>query len=217
MFVFVMNSNQKGAIAESMIQAAAVELGVDVFRPVSGHSRADLIFVIGPSLYRVQVKWGRLSKAGDVVIVHVGGSYLTPDGYVHTSYAEHEVDLLAVYCAELRRSFLIPVSMFGGMKGIHLRLTPARNNQRSCTNLADDFEFRGAIAQLVERLNGIQEVDGSSPSSSTSLASAEASVTLIAADQLRDTLGQVIDQVAAGEEIVVTRRGQPRIRLLPAV
>jgi prevent-host-death family protein len=27
----------------------------------------------------------------------------------------------------------------------------------------------------------------------------------------------VIDQVAAGEEIVVTRRGQPRIRLLPAV
>ncbi|HET9074276.1 MAG TPA: type II toxin-antitoxin system prevent-host-death family antitoxin [Solirubrobacteraceae bacterium] len=37
----------------------------------------------------------------------------------------------------------------------------------------------------------------------------------IGSDELRLTLGQVIDQVAAGEKIIVTRRGTPRIRLSP--
>ncbi len=212
-----MSTNHKGAIAESMIQAAAVELGVDVFRPVSGHTRADLIFVIGPAVYRVQVKWGRLNRTGDVVIVHVGGSYLTPTGYVNSSYAEHEVDLLAVYCAELKRSFLIPISMFAGMKGIYLRLKPARNNQRSCTNLADDFDFQGAIAQLEERLTGSQKVAGSSPASSTSPPSSEVTPPrVIGCDEAYRTWGRLIDDVAGGAEIIVTRRGKPRMRLSPA-
>ena len=36
-------------------------------------------------------------------------------------------------------------------------------------------------------------------------------------EELRLTLAQVIDRAAAGEEIVITRRGRPRVRLSPAV
>jgi prevent-host-death family protein len=215
MFVLPMNSNHKGAIAESMIQAAAVELGVEVFTPVSGHARADLIFVIGSQVLRVQVKWGRLDPAGDVVIVHVGGSRPTPAGYVSSSYAEDKVDLLAVYCAELKRSFLMPVSLFAGMKGIHLRLTPARNNQQSCTNLADDYDFTGAVAQLARAFGWQPKGRGFESLQLHSPATADSPPQTIESDEAYRTWGRLIDRVSAGEEIIVTRRGRPRIRLSP--
>jgi hypothetical protein len=50
---------------------------------------------------------------------------------------------------------------------MHLRLRPAVNNQEAAINYADQYDF-GAIAQLGERLHGMQEVVGSSPTSSTS-------------------------------------------------
>ena len=50
---------------------------------------------------------------------------------------------------------------------VHLRLVPARNQQVACINLAGNFAFDGAIAQLGERVTGSHEVVGSSPTSST--------------------------------------------------
>jgi hypothetical protein len=165
----VHGTNVKGAVAELEIQAAAVRLGVPVFKPVGEHSRCDLAFDIGGRIWRVQVKWGRLSKASDTVIVHVFTSRWTAKGqYIQRTYTEQDVDLLAVYCGELDRSFLLPASLVSDKAEIRLRLTPPRNGQRACINLADDFDFVGAIAQLGERVNGIHEVAGSSPASSTS-------------------------------------------------
>jgi prevent-host-death family protein len=39
---------------------------------------------------------------------------------------------------------------------------------------------------------------------------------VIGSNPLRDRFGYWIDRVAAGEEVLVTRRGKPRIRLSPA-
>ena len=211
-----LSTNDKGAIAESEIQTAALKAGLAVYKPVSGHSRADLMFEKGDGLWRVQVKWGRLSQAGDVVIVHVGGSYLTPNGYVHSTYHEQEIDLLAVYCHDLDRCFLIPISVFAGMGSLQLRLTPPRNNQRACINLADDFDFDGAVAQLGERVTGSHEVRGSSPLSSTDSPPATQPAVTVGSNAFRDKLGYWMDRVAAGEEVIITRRGRPRFRMLPA-
>ena len=55
---------------------------------------------------------------------------------------------------------------------VHLRLTPARNNQQAGIKAAEDYDLAnmisrlGAIAQLGERLHGMQEVAGSSPAGS---------------------------------------------------
>ena len=145
---FVMNSNVKGAVAEQAIVLAATKLGVPVLRPVADHGRTDLALEIGGDLFRVQVKWGRLSPARDVVIVALATSRCTPRGHIRSTYAEHEVDLFAVYCGKLDRCFLLPAGLLVNKTVVYLRLTAARNGQRACINLADDFTFDGAVAQL---------------------------------------------------------------------
>src|ERR1700716_2559460 len=77
----MLDSNVKGAIAEQAIILAAVKLGVPVGKPVSEHGRADLVFDIGGRLWRVQCKWGRLSRTGDVVSAHVSTRSCVPHGY----------------------------------------------------------------------------------------------------------------------------------------
>jgi hypothetical protein len=66
-------------------------------------------------LWKVQYKSGRLGRNGAVVIVGLMSYRRTRDGYVRKRYAEHEVDLIAVYCEELGRCFLLPVSLTAGL------------------------------------------------------------------------------------------------------
>src|SRR6202035_5462621 len=98
----------------------------------------------------------------------VANNRYTPNGYVVSTYDASEVDFFGAYCADLDRCFLLPISRYEGVGCVHLRLTPARNGQVACTNLADDFDFEGAIAQLGERSAGSRKGVGSSPTSSTS-------------------------------------------------
>ena len=83
----------------------------------------------------------------------------------------------------------------------------------SCINLADDFDFVGAIAQLGERVNGIHEVAGSSPASSTSR---DQGLVAVGSDDFRVRFSYWLDRVSAGEEAIVTCLGKPRVRLSPA-
>jgi prevent-host-death family protein len=201
-----------------------------VFKPLSEHARADLVFEIGERLFRVQCKWGRLSLDRRTVAVRVAGARCVPAGYVRTTYSEGEVDLFAIYSGELDRCFLLPASLLAGRHTVQLRLAPARNGQRACTNLAEAFSFEGAIAQLGERCHGMAEVVGSSPTSSISTAAegpatvgADGPVTVatdgpvtVGANRFRDEFGYWMDRVAAGEEVLITRHGRPRIRLSAA-
>jgi antitoxin (DNA-binding transcriptional repressor) of toxin-antitoxin stability system len=209
-----MNSNVKGAVAEQAIVLAATKLGVPVLRPVAEHGRTDLALEIAGDLFRVQVKWGRLSPARDVVIVRLATCRCTPHGHVRGTYAEHEVDLFAVYCGDLDRCFLLPAHMLASKTFVSLRLTAPRNGQRSCINLADDFTFDGAVAQLA-RARDWQSRGRGFESPQLHSDSPDAAVT-VGADELRVSLGSWLDRVAAGEEAVVTRRGKPMIRLSAA-
>jgi prevent-host-death family protein len=224
----VSTSNDKGLIAEIEIRLAAVRAGVPVLAPME-HARYDLAFDVGGRIWRVQCKWGRLGPRRDVVVVSSGSFRLSSAGCVRTTYGEDEVDLFAVYCGEIDRCFLLPIAVVGGRSQIQLRLTAPRNSQRACINLAEDFAFDGAIAQLGERCHGMAEVVGSSPTSSTSTdgpaavgpegpatAGADGPV-VVGANQFRDEFGSWMDRVAGGEEVLVTRHGRPRIRLSPAI
>lgn len=208
----MLTNNTKGNLAEMEIATAAARLGVAVYKPLTEHARADLVFEIGGGLFRVQCKWARLGPRGDILIVRVGGSRCAPGGYVRSTYSEDDIDLFGIYSGELDRSFLLPVALVSGRHTVQLRLARARNGQRACTNLAEEFAFDGAIAQLGERSAGSRKVVGSSPTSSTSL---DGPVTL-GANRFRDQFGYWMDRVAAGEHVLITRHGRPRIRLSPA-
>ena len=157
-------STLKGAIAEAAIAAAAIELGIFVLRPLVEGRRYDLLFDVDHRLYRVQCKWARLR--GAVLFVNLTSTRHTPRGYVRTTYDRTEIDGVAAYCQALKRCFWLPIDVVEGKRAISLRLTPAANNQRTAINFAGDYAL-GAIAQLGERLHGMQEVAGSSPASST--------------------------------------------------
>jgi PD-(D/E)XK endonuclease len=159
-----LTSSQKGAAAEAKIAAEAIRLGMEVYRPIAEGGRCDLILGMADSLLRVQCKWA--PRVGDVIRVWIRTSRHTPTrGYVQTTYSATEVDALGVYCADLDRCYLLPISLVEGRRAIFLRLAPARNCQKLGIHLAEKYEL-GAIAQLGERGAGSAEVAGSSPASS---------------------------------------------------
>ena len=212
--MFVLSTNHKGAIAEAQIVAAAIELGVPVLRPMQEHGRYDLAFEIGEDILRVQCKWGALDEAGAVIKVSLQSCCLTPAGYVRTPYTPDEIDLVAVYCGELARCYLLPSALACGRTAAYLRLVPPKNGQRACINLASDFEFDGAVAQLEEHRHGMARVRGSSPLSSTS-SPGPRNVTRTGSNEFRNHFGYYMERAAAGEEIHISRHGRPFARLMP--
>jgi PD-(D/E)XK nuclease superfamily protein len=83
------------------------------------------------------------------------------------SYTTDEIDALAAYCPGNGRCYYLPAAMVAGRRTLHLRVSPAKNNQAERLHWSAEYEF-GAIAQLGERRDGIAKVVGSSPTSSTS-------------------------------------------------
>ena len=173
MLLSVLTTNQKGAIAEAAIVKAALEVRYDVYRPMFEGGRYDLVFDTGGCLLRVQCKWAPLD--GDVLVIRSYSSRRTADGLVRRTYIAGEFDALAAYAPDLARCYLIPYEVIDGRTQVHLRIGPTLDNQRRGIRLARDFEFGatlrqtalGPIAQLGERLDGIQKAAGSSPAGST--------------------------------------------------
>ena len=145
--------------------AAAVELGMGVWRPVVEGCRYDLILDVGDRLLRTQCKWANREK--DVIVIRGRTCRLTPNGYVRTSYTAAEIDGIAAWCPETEECYFVPIGEIAGRRSMSLRLAPAGNNQELLVHWAADYRL-GAIAQLGERLTGSQEAGGSSPPSSTS-------------------------------------------------
>jgi prevent-host-death family protein len=205
-----MDSNRKGAIAEAEIALAAIRLGIPVLKPVAEHGRYDLGFELAGRILRVQCKWASFDETAGVIKVGLQGSWLSPNGYVRSSYAEDEIDLVAVYCGDLDRCYLLPCSLVAGRRAIYLRVSPSRNAQRACINLASEYEFAGAVAQLEEHQSGTLGARGSSPLSSTP------SAVDVGCHEFRNHFGYYLERAAAGVEIRISRRGRPYARLVPA-
>lgn len=213
--MFVESPNVKGAVAELAIELAATKLGIPVLKPVAEHGRFDLGFEIEDRIYRVQVKSARLAREGSVLAISTESNRTTPSGYVRTIYAAGEIDLLAAYSADLDRCYLLPAELVVGRRGIQLRLEPARNGQRACINLASDFEFDGAVAQLARAPVWHTGGRGFESPQLHSEKRPEAPA-ILGADEFRNRLGWYMQRAATGEEFLVERRGRPYVRLAPA-
>jgi antitoxin (DNA-binding transcriptional repressor) of toxin-antitoxin stability system len=117
-----------------------------------------------------------------------------------------------VYCGDLERCFLLPISLVAGRYAIQLRLTPARNGQRACINLADDFTFEGAVAQLARALPWHGRGQGFE---SPQLHSSEDAPLAVGSDDFRDHLGYWSERAEQGDHLLVTYRGRPRFKVIP--
>jgi prevent-host-death family protein len=207
----VLTSNDKGNIAEAAIALEAMKLGIEVLKPVAEHVRYDLAFDVGHHILRVQCKWATL-KGPDVVYVNSTRCRTRKRGYVRGTYLADEIDALAAYCAELDQCYLLPVELVAGTQALHLRLNPPRNKQRAAINWAQNYLLPGAIAQLGERRGGTAKVAGSSPAGSTPQDNGEI---VVGAHRFRNHFGYWMERAAAGDEILITRRGRRYARLGP--
>lgn len=205
------NTNHKGNLAEAAVVFHAARLGIPVSRPLFEHGRYDLVLDVGSRLLRVQCKWA--SRKGAVVQVQIAGSHLTPGGYVRRRYFGTEIDAIAAYCGELDRCYLLPMELVADKWTIQLRISPPKNGQRAGLNWATDYEFPGAVAQLVERRHGMAEATGSSPVSSTSKGGPRTEL-IIGAHEFRDHFGYYMELAEKGTEVRVTRHGRLYVRLL---
>ena len=84
---------------------------------------------------------------------------------------------------------------------------------RACINLASDFDFDGAVAQLARAPAWHA---GGRGFESPQLHSSEAEPILLGVDRLRERCGYLVDEAARGEHFLITRRGKPLAKLIPA-
>lgn len=138
--------SQKGAAAEAAITAAVIQLGLTVLRPLCEGRRYDLIVDLEPALLRVQCKLAR--RVRGVLAINLQTCRHTPRGYIRTSYLASEIDAVAVYSAELNRSFMLPVTDVSGMRDVSLRLDATQNNQAQGVRWASDYELEPMIRRL---------------------------------------------------------------------
>jgi hypothetical protein len=167
----MLTTDQKGAIAEQAIALEAMRNGVGVFRPLSDE-RYDLIFDMGSRLMRIQCKWA--ARIGEVVVIRTRRARRGREGLIYRYYEPDEIDAVAAYCPDTDCCYLLPHELSVGRAAVQLRLSPTRNNQAMGIQWARDYEFgatlqtlQGPIAQLGERLHGMQKAGGSSPPGST--------------------------------------------------
>ena len=166
--MFVLSTNQKGALAETEDRHRGVRTRRAVLRPMQEHGRYDLAFEIGEQAAAGAVQVGRPDarrqrrdrsrpRARDAR-PPATCDRATPSMRSTCSRSTAVASIVATFCRPIWPS---------RRKEIWLRVRPTLNGQRACLNDASQFEFRGAVAQLEERVAGSHEVRGSSPLSST--------------------------------------------------
>ena len=142
-----LTTDQKGAIAEAEIAAAAIRLGVGVYKPLVYGGRYDLIFELGTKLLRVQCKSATRSRGAIVVRCYSARRGL--DGMIVRTYTSSGTDVIAAYCAETDRAYLLLPDEFAGRRVLHLGSVPTLNNQRLGINWAEDFDFEARLMALL--------------------------------------------------------------------
>ncbi|MEA2719266.1 MAG: hypothetical protein QOJ39_1130 [Candidatus Eremiobacteraeota bacterium] len=132
------NTKATGDISEARVLAALVEAGYWVSRPFGENQRYDLVIDDGVALSRVQVKTGRL-RAG-VIVFNCCSTHGHRRSAVTTRPYTGQIELLAVYCPETEKVYLLPEADLTRSK-IQLRVVPARNNQLKMIRWASTYEL----------------------------------------------------------------------------
>ncbi len=126
-------------MAELKVAAELVERGYRIALPYGEDHDYDLILCRDDQLERVQVKY--TESDGSFVAVKCL-SYSLTNGRIRRTkhYTARTIEWLAVYDSTTDRCFYLPASeLRDGRSRLHLRLTPARNNQRVGIRRADDY------------------------------------------------------------------------------
>jgi hypothetical protein len=138
---------QKGDTAELRVAFDLRRRGYLILFPFGEDCDYDLVIERDGGLERVQVKY---TESDGVVIVVKCSSHSLTNGRIRQTkhYTADTIDWLAVYDRTSDRCYYIPaVELADGRSQLHLRLTPARNNQVSKIRFAEEYVDLDACPQ----------------------------------------------------------------------
>ena len=127
-------SKRKGGIAEAAVLKVAIERGYLVAIPFGEDAPYDLIVDRGGRLERVQCKY--VESDGRCIVVRCRST----NGWATKKYTATDVDWIATFDATTGECYFVPAALLdSGRAVLHLRLSPARNNQVNGVRHATDF------------------------------------------------------------------------------
>ena len=136
-----MNHKAIGERSEAIIIARLLEIGYDVLIPFGDNLRYDLVIEDADrKLWRVQCKTGWMDTEKSVI------KFATASSYNHTIKNKRwkdyrgQCEYFAVYCAETRGVYLVPVDQVGVTQAM-LRVTPTINKQEKNVRWAKDYQL----------------------------------------------------------------------------
>ena len=133
------DTKSKGDLSELVVALALARAGYAVSKPLGENQRYDLIADDGERLHRVQVKTGRVRD--NVVKFSCCSTHgHRRSGNLATRPYTGQIELLAVYCPENEKVYLVPEAELT-RTGIHLRLVPPRNNMTKTIRWASTYEL----------------------------------------------------------------------------
>lgn len=122
---------RKGDLTELKVATDLIDRGCRISIPFGEDCDYDLIADYEGRLHRVQVKYTR--SDGQIIVLRCRSHSLTKGKVRATKlYTSAMIDWIAVYDSTTERCFYCPSWELGavGRNILHLRLRPARNNQR---------------------------------------------------------------------------------------
>ena len=139
-----MSTKRKGNIGEAKVIADLLEQSIEVALPFGDNLPFDLIAVDSDQrLWKVQVKYASAHR-GVIRVKNWRQSENTRRRYERI-YTSAQVDVFAIYCPDTDLVYYVSQQEIGQKAAFHLRITPARNQQRVGVHWHEDYRsFRDA-------------------------------------------------------------------------
>lgn len=129
------HTKEKGDIGLLKAQADLADQGFKILHPLSEHMPFDLVAYKDGVFIRVQVKYR--SAGNGIISVDMRSVWADKKGNHRKPMDKDQVDVVCVYCPNTGACYYINPKNHGGCA--KLRISPAKNNQKTGILLADEF------------------------------------------------------------------------------
>ena len=140
-----METKLKGDVAEQAAILAALKLGWGVLRPIGDRLPYDLVFDVGASLVRIQVKSAWLDASSGNYVVDNRRTKTNRRIMVRKKYKSSDFDFALAYVEEAQIFYVFPVDVFIEY-GSEIHLVEAGKRQRKPRSA----EYRGSWELILQ-------------------------------------------------------------------
>lgn len=147
------NPSDRGVQGETAVLNRLVQRGFEVLLPWGGHRRYDIAYFVTIEhstfgffthresyLVRIQVKVGRLTSDGNGVDFNTTSVRSRGGKHIRQDYVG-EAEYFGVYCPDLDKVYIVPVSEAPRSGHMTLRLTQPKSGQKNGYHFAKDYEL----------------------------------------------------------------------------